>query len=423
MKIRIVASGTRGDVQPYVALGQGLRRAGHMVHLLTSDDFEAMVCHAGLEFVSSGSQVEALLQNPEWRELMNRGNFLAILARMRREMEAQGKEAARRLPEFLEGADLLIAGVGGMGGAFTAAEHFRIPTVAAYLFPLTPTRQFPCPILPDLPRLPIQPLLNRISFRALQEMLWLSVRSADSAVRQELHLSSSPLRMPFPDTERHRLGVLYGYSRHVLPAPDDWHSHCHITGYWFLEEAEKKLPDDLEAFLNDGAPPVYIGFGSMGSQNPEETTKLALRALEESGQRGVLVTGWGGLSADSVPPTVFVARSVPHGALFPRTAAVVHHGGAGTTGAGLRAGVPNVVVPFFGDQPFWGRQVARLGVGTPPLSRKRLTASALADAIRRCMEDTELRAQAADLGQRIREENGVDRAVARIEQYAALATN
>jgi UDP:flavonoid glycosyltransferase YjiC (YdhE family) len=164
-------------------------------------------------------------------------------------------------------------------------------------------------------------------------------------------------------------------------------------------------------FLQSGPPPVYIGFGSMAGRDPERRAEIALEALKRSGQRGVLLTGWGGLQPRDLPDDVYAVDSVPHDWLFPQMAAVVHHGGAGTTAAGLRAGTPTVIVPFFGDQPFWGRRVAELGVGPAPIPQKQLSVERLAAAIRTAAGDPAMRARAQELGRRIRQEDGVARAV------------
>jgi UDP:flavonoid glycosyltransferase YjiC (YdhE family) len=172
----------------------------------------------------------------------------------------------------------------------------------------------------------------------------------------------------------------------------------------------------LLAFLESGPAPVYIGFGSMASSDPRATAIIALEALRATGQRGVLFKGWGGLQPEDLPPDVFMIGSTPHSWLFPRMSAIVHHGGAGTTGAGLAAGVPSIVVPFFADQPFWGQRVYDLRVGPPPISRRRLTAENLSAAIRMVVDDQALRRRAADLGTRIRAEDGVGAAVQLIER-------
>ncbi len=171
-----------------------------------------------------------------------------------------------------------------------------------------------------------------------------------------------------------RSPVIYGFSPSVVQKPPDWGDHVEITGYWFLDRQPGwQPPADLADFLAAGAPPVYIGFGSMSTRKPQETTELVLRALSRDRQRGLLLTGWGGLSEIDLPDYVFKIEFAPHDWLFPQMAAVVHHGGAGTTAAGLRAGIPTIIVPHFIDQPFWGQRVADLGAGPQPIPRRQLT--------------------------------------------------
>jgi UDP:flavonoid glycosyltransferase YjiC (YdhE family) len=198
-----------------------------------------------------------------------------------------------------------------------------------------------------------------------------------------------------------------------------------MTGYWFLDDPpDWQPPARLVEFLDAGRPPVYVGFGSMAHRNPRQTTQLVQKALERSGQRGVLVTGWGGLADAGLPRTadVFMLDSIPHAWLFPRMAAVVHHGGSGTTGAGLRAGVPSVLVPHAGDQSFWARRVADMGIGPRPIPRRHLTAERLAAAMTRAVMDEGMRARAAAVGQTIRAENGIGRAIEVIERGVALGS-
>jgi UDP:flavonoid glycosyltransferase YjiC (YdhE family) len=213
---------------------------------------------------------------------------------------------------------------------------------------------------------------------------------------------------------------LYGYSPSVLPKPSDWDDYQHVTGYWFLDAQPNWEPSaDLLRFLESGPPPVYVGFGSMSHENPERQTRLALRALELTGQRGVLLTGWGGIARLSVPPNVFFVDNVPHAWLFPRMAAIVHHGGAGTTAAGLRSEVPSIIPAFAGDQVAWADRVVKLGVSPRVPGIKQLTAEKLAQAINTAVNDSALRARAAALGEKIRAENGVARAIEVIERHAA----
>jgi sterol 3beta-glucosyltransferase len=206
----------------------------------------------------------------------------------------------------------------------------------------------------------------------------------------------------------------------VLPKPPDWETVHHVTGYWSLDPQPDWEPSaELARFLDSGPPPVYIGFGSMSDKDPERRARTALRALRLAGQRGVISTGWGGVARLETPVEVLFVDDVPHGWLFGRTAAVVHHGGAGTTGAGLRAGVPSLIVPFAGDQHAWAERAVKLGVGPKMQDARSLTAEGLADAVRRAVGDAALRARAAALGERIRAEKGVDRAVEVIERHAA----
>lgn len=414
-EISIVASGSRGDVQPYVALGKGLKEAGYHVRLLASDDFETLVTGAGLVFCSTGEGIEAALQSDAWRKTIESGNFLAILARMRTEMQRGAARIAQRMPGLLVGSDLIVTGMAGMTGVFSIADMLKIPVMEAYVFPFTPTQAFPSPLVPNLP---VGGVFNRLSFHAMQQLLWQSSKVADVKTRQVLGLPKGSFWGPFRSLARRSDPVVYGYSQHVLPRPDDWPPQQYVTGYWFLDEPSGWTPPpNLLAFLDAGDPPVYIGFGSMGNRNPQEAGQIALDALARSGQRGILASGWGGLQPADLPPTVHLLSSIPHSWLFPRMAAVVHHGGAGTTAAGLRAGVPSIIVPFMGDQAFWGQRVAKLGVGPLPIPRKQLTGKRLADAISEAVANATLRQRANDVGQQLRAEDGIGTAVAVVDRF------
>jgi len=213
--------------------------------------------------------------------------------------------------------------------------------------------------------------------------------------------------------------TLYGFSPSVLPAPSDWPLNHHVTGYWFLDESPRwQPPPALISFLESGPPPVYVGFGSMDTQDPARMTSLAVNALTISGQRGVLASGWGGLHTKSLPDTIFPFDEIPHSWLFPKMAALVHHGGMGTTAAGLRAGIPSVILPLGGDQPFWADRVQRLGVGIHSAGYFKITAERLAADITRVVSDSILRDNAIALGEKIRVEHGVEYAVKLIKNYS-----
>jgi sterol 3beta-glucosyltransferase len=415
MRIAIIAMGSRGDVQPYLALGKGLKAAGHFVRLITHENFEQLVTSHGLEFCPVKGNVQEVMESPEILKLLEQGNFLAINAYTSKIVKDISIDWARDGLAACEGMNLIIAGVGGLYIAISLAEKLNIPFLQAYIFPFTPTKAFPAVLFPQsISRL--GGTVNRLSHHLFRQIMWQGFRKADRLARQQvLNLPPAPFFGSYNSPIVRQYPALYGFSPSVILLPADWHN-TQVTGYWFLDAANDWIPPAaLTKFLDSGAPPVYIGFGSMGSRNPVETADLVLAALERTGQRGILVSGWGGLSQAYLPDTVHMVDSVPHSWLFPRVAAVVHHGGAGTTAAGLRAGVPSIVVPFFGDQLFWGQRVEKLGVGTAPIPRKQLTVEKLAQAIDRAVTDPIMRQRAANLGAKIQTEDGIANAVRVIE--------
>jgi UDP:flavonoid glycosyltransferase YjiC (YdhE family) len=204
----------------------------------------------------------------------------------------------------------------------------------------------------------------------------------------------------------------------VIPVPDDWHNTCKVCGYWFLPPlVDWSPPPAVEEFVRDGPPPLYIGFGSMASADPQRTTEIVIKALRITGHRAILAMGWGGLISGTLPGSVLPVQSIPHEWLFPKVAAAVHHGGAGTTAAALRAGVPSVVVSFFADQFFWGNRLHEIGAGARPLSQKSLTAEGLAKAILSVTGPAAIKSRCRELANRISTENGVGAAVQIVRRY------
>jgi UDP:flavonoid glycosyltransferase YjiC (YdhE family) len=304
--------------------------------------------------------------------------------------------------------DIVLSGIGGLFIGAAIAEKLDIPLVQAYVFPFTPTREFSSVLTPRLPA-----FLNRFSHQLTRQLMWQGFRSADTIARKKvLNIPPASLLGPYHSKSTQNMPILYGFSPTVIPKPSDWRSDAHVTGYWFTDEGENwQPPAALLDFLQSGPAPVYIGFGSMSNRNPEQTADLVIQALSLTGQRAILLSGWGGLQKANIPDSIFMIDSIPHSWLFPRMSAVIHHGGASTTAAGLQAGIPSVIIPFFGDQPFWGRRVAELGVGAKPIPRKRLTAERLANAIQEVITNVNMRQRAAKLGNQIQAENGIESAV------------
>ena len=417
MRIAVIAPGSRGDVEPYIALGKGLVEAGHIVRLVTHRDFEMLVNSHGLEFWPVESNVQDIVQSQEMRGLLEKGNFLAIMSQMAKEAERGALAFAEVGLAACRGMDLVLAGLAGLFVGLALAERFGLPLLQAYYIPLTPTQAYPSCLFPKLPSWS-GGALNRLSYHITRQIMWQPFRPADRLARRKaLGLPTAPFWGPYKSDRVRHTPILYGYSPSVIPPPSDWGDNIHVTGYWFLDPpADWAPPPALVEFLQAGSPPVYVGFGSMSNRKPEEAADLVLQALARTQQRGIILSGWSGLHKTDLPDSVLMLDSIPFSWLFPRVAAVVHHGGAGTTAAGLRAGVPSVVIPFFGDQPFWGQRVAELGVGPEPIPRRKLTVGRLAQAIQNATTDPMMRQRAADLGSKIRAEDGIARAVAIVRQ-------
>ncbi|NOY98692.1 MAG: glycosyltransferase family 1 protein [Chloroflexi bacterium] len=424
MNITILTVGSRGDVQPYIALGLGLREAGYSVRIATHRNFRELIHRRGLEFAPIEGDPRQIFEQDVGQKLLTADKGPITL--LQRTFTAAQPILFQVFDDYwraCQDADLLLFHVLAALPAASIAEKLGIPAYPAYLQHVHATRAYPSPMATPLP-LALSSLdgtYNRLTYAIGDWAFWRIIRPLINRWRERtLGLPPYPRQSPFKGWQEQPLPFLYGFSPSVVPPPAEWGERVHVTGYWFLDgSADWQPPAALTDFLASGPPPVYIGFGSMVNRNPEETAEIALRALALSGQRGLLLTGWGGIRDRDLPDEIFKLDSAPHDWLFPRMAAVVHHGGAGTTAAGLRAGVPTVVIPFFGDQPFWGRRVADLGVGVRPIPRRRLSAGRLAAAIERVVHDEALRGRAAALGRQIRAEDGVRQAVRVLRRHLA----
>ena len=272
---------------------------------------------------------------------------------------------------------------------------------------MSPTRAYPALIFYDAPRLGRG--FNLITHKIFENILWMASGSPVKEFwKQEFGQAPEHFTCPYPKQTTKRLPTVISCSKYVFPRPEDWPEYVYNTGFWFLDDEADWVPSsDLLAFLHGGTPPVYVGFGSVGDPTlAVQTTELVIEALRQTGQRGILATGWSGMTKiDPVPDDIFILESAPHSWLFPQMAAVVHHGGAATTAAGLRAGVPGIIVPYSNDQFAWGRRVYELGVGSKPIPRKKLTTEKLSAGIELALTN-EIKNAARQLGSRIQSENG-----------------
>jgi len=411
MHVTVIAIGSRGDVQPYVALAVGLRDAGFTVRVATHRQFSGLLEGRGLEqAIVRGDPRDLLVQRRAHTMLDSDTNGLRFLYHFARLLAPAARQIVTDCAEACAGTDAIVqSNTGLLHGFHHLADALDVPECTALLQPFIPTRTFESPFFPEAPAWLgcCRGTYNLSSHRLFLRVFRLIFGRADPIIRQVVGPARRASRDPLGSGP-----VLCGFSPSVIARPEEWLANVHVTGYWFLDEPPGwEPPEALRTFLDAGPPPVYVGFGSMTSRDPRATTALVFDALERTGQRGILLTGSGAMLAEGLPDSVLPVESAPHDWLFPRTAAVVHHGGAGTTAAGLRAGVPSIVVPHFADQPFWARTVHGLGVGPRPIPRRRLTAARLAETIATALNDEAMRARAAALGERIRAEDGVARAV------------
>lgn len=415
MKITIYAVGTRGDVQPLLGLANGLREAGHHLTFVAGSNFADQVTTHGMRFAAS-IDIQALMQSPEGIAWVEEPNPLRQLGHMRRLLDLHADEMIDTVIAPAQDADLLLGGFVAEPFAMSLGERFGKPVITAALQPYRPTRSAAASLIPLIPG--VDGPFNRWLGLLGQVQLWRVAASTTRLLRGRLNLPPQSRREAI--ARQNATPAAFGFSPSVIPQPRDWPAHIQVTGYWFLDEDPGwQPPPTLESFLAAGPAPVYVGFGSMTGSDPAETFEIVHRALRAAGQRGVISTGWSGADADAASADdVFVLEGAPHRWLFPRMAAVVHHGGAGTTAAGLRAGKPTMIIPHLGDQPYWGRRVRELGVGAKPVTRHTLTEASLARGIRQITSDTAMQARAAALGERIRGEDGIGAAVRFINAWS-----
>ncbi|MGW8763610.1 glycosyltransferase [Streptomyces sp. NPDC055815] len=399
MRIVIITAGSRGDVAPFTGLGRRLLDAGHQVAVAAHPSFAALVGGCGLEHRPMPGDPEALLRG--WSRAASRQEAQALT-------RAYADGLADGVAEAVEGgADLLLTAHGPAPLSRTAGEAFGIPVIGTYLVPSFATREFPLPNARggEDPG----PEGNLASGRDVLRRAEGVFAGAVTRLRDRFGLPA--------DTPSAAAGIrpaFHGYSPLVLPRPDDWPSGVDVTGYWWPARPDHwQPPAELVDFLQAGPPPVFLGFGSMAPGEGERLGALVAAAVKRAGVRAVVQAGWAELSSDG--SDVLAVGDIPHDWLFPRTAAVVHHAGAGTTGAALRAGVPAVPVPVMYDQPFWSARLHALGVAPRPVPFQGLTAEALGDAITACLSEPALRRRAAELARGIAAEDGAAAVLAHID--------
>ncbi|MEV8312175.1 glycosyltransferase [Streptomyces flavidovirens] len=398
MRILIITAGSRGDVAPFTGLGRRLLDAGHQVAVAAHPSFAALVSGCGLEHRPVPGDPQGLIR--AWSRAASREEARA-LTRAYADGLADGVAEA-----VAGGTDLVLTAFGPAPLSRTAGEAFGIPVIGTYLVPAFATRQFPLPNARNADGLGPEGNLaaGREVLRRAEGVF------AGSVTRLRARLGLPADTPPAPGDVQ---PVFHGFSPLVVPRPKDWPSRVDVSGYWWPARPDRwQPPAELVDFLQAGPPPVFIGFGSMAAGQGEQLSELVAAAVKRAGVRAVVQAGWAGLSGCG--DDVLAIGDVPHDWLFPRTAAVVHHAGAGTTAAGLRAGVPALPVPVMADQPFWASRLYQLGVAPRPLPFQDLTAEALGAAITACLSEPAHRRRAAALAHRIAAEDGAATVLAHV---------
>ena len=406
MRITLLVFGTRGEVQPLIALARGLNAASHTTRIVTQAEFYDFVTQYEINCIPININLR------EAERSRKHGGQYSIFAIHK--LAQRAYQVLVEIWEACQGSEALILCDMGMIPGWPIMEKLDVPTLVAAFYPedicLAMMREtltgklrawFQRNVVTALTsRLILHPLLNR----------WR---------RTTLGLPPSHTIGGIEAAQTSGVPVLHAFSPHVFSKPTHWPAWFHITGYWFLEHpASWQPPADLVEFLAAGPPPVYVGFGSVSANDMHRTTDIVVKALLQTQERGILAAGWSNLGQRPIlPKSILAIDGAPHDWLFPQVAAAVHHGGAGTTAIALRSGTPNIIIPFTIDNPFWARRLAELGVAPPGIPPQELTVDRLASAIDDAIHDEAMQARQAALSEALRNEDGIARAVELIHNY------
>ncbi|SEL47368.1 glycosyltransferase [Streptacidiphilus jiangxiensis] len=409
-----MTAGSRGDVAPYTGLGHALAQAGHEVTLVTHERFAVLAAEAGLAFHGLPVDPRAELESAAGRGLHRSSTGLGKLARMIAMARAHVAELADALVAPAQQADVLLLSAVLAPLGHVLAEGCGLPSLGVYLQPLAPTAEFVAPVTGTRS---LGSAGNRLSGRAVNAGLDLIFIESARDLRRRLGLPPGGVRATRQARERRQWPVLHGFSPLVVPRPRDWRAGLEISGYWWPYcPPTAQLPPQVRDFIAAGPPPVFVGLGSATVPDPARTSATLVAALRAAGLRGLIQRGWAGLRADG--DDMLTVDELPHALVFPHTAAVVHHGGAGTTAAALRAGVPAVPVPVQFDAAFWAARLRALGVSPGAVPLRGLDARALARLLEQAARADRFRDRARHFGTLIRAENGYASVLAHLDRLA-----
>ena len=414
MYFTVVVFGTWGDLRPNVVLAQSLKKAGHHVQVLTTKDFEDWVRTHDLDYAPIQVNIQAMLN-----DITSSSNPIKFLRMMREKIAPAMQQFAADTLEATHGSDVMLVHEMGTPALSGVVEANNLTQININLQPLTRTRTVQIAGIPELPDwIPLQAVYNNMTYTLWQRIIWTMLGSRGNEFRtKQLNLP----KMTWNEYQHvlKNTPTLTLVSEHLFPRPMDWRENQHLTGFLFDHDEEWQAPQSLVEFLAAGEKPIYVGFGSMADKKPEETTRIVLEAMRQTGKRAVILSGWAGIGQTDIPDNIHILKYAPHSWLFPRMVALIHHGGAGTTAAGVRAGVPTIVVPHLSDQPYWGNLLHQNGVATKNIPRANLSVDRLVTAINEATSSQQMQAKATRLGEKIRAEDGTSKAVQTIEYFLA----
>jgi sterol 3beta-glucosyltransferase len=413
MHITILTYGSRGDVQPFLALAIGLQKAGHHPRLAAPARFKAFVEGYGIPFINLAGDPGIISQR-----LNEAGaNPIRMVRAISDYIFSISGQVLEQALNACQDTELIVHSFLFTTGGHSLARKLGIPDLSVQTFPVfAPTRALPPVYAPGLKA----GFLRKVFHQLTTQLFWHGGNLGFRKMQKE-HPPKYDLELRWPFLNRAQetpTPLVFAFSPRVVPRPEEWNpSQIHIPGYFFLDALETYHPsDDLVTFLRKGSPPVCITFGSMINREAARIYRTVLKAVQATHTRAIILSGWGPLDQLSSSQDIFITESVPHDWLLPQCKAVIHHGGAGTTAAGLRAGIPNLVVPFAADQPFWGTRVHELGCGPRPIPVKKLTEAQLVFALREA-ERLSICTRASKISQKIREEEGIGRTIKLIETF------
>lgn len=414
MHITVVVFGTWGDLRPNVVLAKALKDAGHSVQVLTSTDFEEWVRARDLDYAPIQVNIQVMLD-----DVSSSSNPLQAIRAMHEKVAPAMLQLATDALKATRESDIMLVHESGTSVLSGVVEANKLLEINVNLQPLTRTRTIQSSVAPMLPNwIPFQEVYNNWTFTVTQGMQWSMLGARGNEFRTK-HLNLPKMTWGEYQHALDTIPTLTAVSEHLLPRPADWRANHHLTGFLFDHDSEWQASQDLVDFLDSGEKPLYIGFGSMSDKKPEETTRTVLEAIRQTGKRAVILTGWAGIGQTNIPDNVYILKYAPHSWLFPKMAVVVHHGGAGSTAAGIRAGVPSIVVPHMADQHYWGKVLNQQGVATENIPRPKFSVKRLVIAINEATSSTQMQEKSAALGEKIRAEDSVGKAMAVIENVIA----